>query len=83
MGKEDSKEKKGKKTSSGHLSEEVEEGIERLPNMEVSRLVYLLKCGQAENASATQQELMALIKKDSKSMFVETLIMVGKKLINE
>lgn len=57
---------KKKKTSSGHLSEKVEDDIATLPNMEVSRLFFLLQCGQDPKPEETKAELLKIIEKDSK-----------------
>ena len=63
----------GKKVSSGHISEAVEEAIEKLPNMEISRLRHLYEVEtDATIKSTLQNQLMEHIK--SNGNYINTCI---------
>jgi hypothetical protein len=55
-----------KKSSSGHLSEELEEDMSQLPNMNIAHLHFLLQVSSSANAAVTPKEIQ-----DTKASLLE------------
>lgn len=55
-----------KKVSSGHISEEVEDGIQLLPKMEISKLTFLLQASP-ESSPEVKPKLLKLIEENGTS----------------